>query len=83
MSSVPKRLAYKLWLGAWREWEGFLLAGESDGMTMAKPMKARLAKKDLKTGGVGGAPSKARDRPRHDNSFDDPGFDPLSRPEIK
>ncbi len=50
---------------------------------MAKPMKARLAKKDLKTGGVDGAPSKARDRPRHDNSFDDPGFDPLSRPEIK
>ena len=63
--------------------EGFLLTGESDGTTMAKPMKARLAKKDLKTGGVDGAPSKARDRPRHDNSFDDPGFDPLSRPEIK
>ena len=50
---------------------------------MAKPMKARLAKKDPNVGDAGGAPSKARDRPRHDNSFDDPGFDPLSRPEIK
>ncbi len=65
------------------EREGLLIAGESNGTTMAKPMEARLVKKDLKTGDAGGASSKARDRPKHDNPFDDPGFDPLPGPEIK
>ncbi len=57
VSSVPKRLADRLWL----EVGGFSL-GESSGTIIAKHVEARFAKKDLRTGDVGGASSKARYR---------------------
>ncbi len=86
--NIPKQIAYRMDLAPGQ----YVLVGTSDGVIIVKPMDAKLAKKDLRAElapeGMpekkGSPAEKGREKkPKYEDPFDDPDFDPLEKLRIK